>query len=105
MSGYASKDKRIKTLRHTENKGISIGKNEALRHASGDYIAFCDDDDIMASKTLEDNLYLVEENNAQIARWSYKTVKISSENVVIGEIPRICRNNIYHKSGGNFPRL
>ena len=39
---------------------------------------------------------LVEENNAQIARWSYKTVKISSENVVIGEIPRICRNNIYH---------
>ena len=25
-----------------------------------------------------------------------KTVKISSENVVIGEIPRICRNNIYH---------
>ena len=35
----------------------------------------------MASKTLEDNLYLVEENNAQIARWSYKTVKISSENV------------------------
>ena len=93
---YASKDKRIKTLRHTENKGISIGKNEALRHASGDYIAFCDDDDIMASKTLEDNLYLVEENNAQIARWSYKTVKISSENVVIGEIPRICRNNIYH---------
>ena len=75
---YASKDKRIKTLRHTENKGISIGKNEALRHASGDYIAFCDDDDIMASKTLEDNLYLVEENNAQIARWSYKTVKISS---------------------------
>lgn len=49
---YALKDKRIKILHHAENKGISIGKNEALKHASGEYITFCDDDDIMDSKNI-----------------------------------------------------
>ena len=93
---YALKDKRIKIFHHVENKGISIGKNEALKYASGEYITFCDDDDIMDSKTLEDNLYLIEKNNAQIVRWSYKTVKINSENIVTDEILRICRNNTYH---------
>lgn len=92
---YAQIDDRIKVFHQTENQGISKAKNAALRFATGKYIAFCDDDDIMHPKTLEDNVFLIENNNAEIARWSYKTVKINSDGEVVDEIERKCRDSVY----------
>ena len=39
------KDKRIIYLKHKENKGPSSARNTGLKKATGDYIAFLDDDD------------------------------------------------------------
>lgn len=42
---YAAKDKRIKPVFHTENKGPGLTRNEGLSLATGDYVTFMDHDD------------------------------------------------------------
>jgi len=38
-------DKRIRYIKHPENKGANISRNTGISNANGDYIAFLDDDD------------------------------------------------------------
>ncbi len=42
---HAMNDRRIKYLRHDINKGVSCSRNTAITNATGEYIAFLDDDD------------------------------------------------------------
>ncbi|MBE6075408.1 MAG: glycosyltransferase family 2 protein [Selenomonas ruminantium] len=50
---YARKDKRI-IVHHKENSGVSDTRNYGIEHAKGDFISFCDSDDI-----IDQNLYLI----------------------------------------------
>lgn len=49
---YAAKDRRVRVI-HQENKGASAARNAGLDAAAGDWIAFCDSDDMVAPKWLE----------------------------------------------------
>ena len=40
-------DKRINYLTHTKNKGAAAARNTGIKNASGQFIAFLDDDDIL----------------------------------------------------------
>ena len=42
---YQKRNKRIKYIRHKQNKGLATARNTALKHSKGKYIAFLDDDD------------------------------------------------------------
>lgn len=42
---YASKDNRIKIIKHSENRGLGDARNNGLKAASGKYIHFLDSDD------------------------------------------------------------
>jgi len=42
---YQKKDSRIKYFKHDKNKGNAHARNTALKHCTGYYIAFMDDDD------------------------------------------------------------
>lgn len=63
---YAKKDRRIVALTQ-ENQGPGMTRNNAMRHASGDYIAFLDSDDyiepdyvaLVKEKIIGDNLDVV----------------------------------------------
>lgn len=92
---YAEKDSRIKVFHNELNHGISETKNIALRHAQGEYIAFCDDDDIMYENALKDNLKLMDKYNADVVRWAYKTIKVDSNGDITGEIVRNCSDGVY----------
>jgi glycosyltransferase involved in cell wall biosynthesis len=45
LERLAGEDRRIQIIRHTENRGVGAARNTVLEHASGDFIAFFDDDD------------------------------------------------------------
>jgi glycosyltransferase involved in cell wall biosynthesis len=49
---YAAKDERIRVI-HQENHGAAAARNKGLDHAKGNYIAFCDSDDLVAPQWLE----------------------------------------------------
>lgn len=51
VDGYSS-DSRIRYVRIAENKGISENTNEAMRHATGDYIGLLDHDDLLTPDAL-----------------------------------------------------
>jgi glycosyltransferase involved in cell wall biosynthesis len=43
---YAERDPRV-TVVHTDNRGLGAARNEGLRHAAGDLLAFADSDDLV----------------------------------------------------------
>ena len=72
----AAKDTRIKVI-HKTNGGICSARNAGLKEAAGEYIAFCDNDDIYLPGLLEDNYALAKKYDADVVRYSrsYRTVK------------------------------
>ena len=67
---YAEQDSRIRIV--TENNaGVAIARNNGLRRARGEYIAFLDADDFMESPTLERLYHLAKEKHLDIAISGY----------------------------------
>lgn len=62
IQGVAQKDLRVKTIRHTRNQGASKSRNDGLRVASGQFIGFCDADDIWEREKLEIQVNLLQAN-------------------------------------------
>ena len=60
----AAKDTRVKVI-HKTNGGICSARNAGLKMAAGEYIAFCDNDDIYLPELLEDN-YALAKNMMQM---------------------------------------
>lgn len=71
---YAKKDKRIRVI-HQQRGNIGSGRNAGLDAATGDYIAFVDDDDYCEPDYLQFLYDLLIESNADIsicgATWSH----------------------------------
>lgn len=63
---YALKDSRIKII-HREQGNIGSGRNAGLDAATGEYVAFIDDDDYAESDFLEFLYNLAKKHNADIA--------------------------------------
>ena len=63
---YAKKDSRIKVI-HRDKGSIGAGRNTALDAATGEYIAFIDDDDYAEADFLEFLLNLCKENEADVS--------------------------------------
>ena len=49
---YQNRDSRIRLLKN-ESKGVSSARNKALREAEGEYIIFCDADDLYSPNAFE----------------------------------------------------
>ena len=63
--GYAQKDKRIKVI-HKQNGGVSDARQVGLDAAKGEYIIHADPDDWVEPKMLEELLYNVKDENADM---------------------------------------
>ena len=62
ISELARKDQRIKPVRHEQNQGASKSRNDGLEMAAGDFIAFCDADDIWEIGKLTAQIELLRRN-------------------------------------------
>lgn len=49
----SSMDKRVKYFRNARNLGAAISRNNSIRHASGEFLAFLDSDDIWLPEKLD----------------------------------------------------
>ena len=80
----AAKDTRVKVI-HKTNGGICSARNAGLKMAAGEYIAFCDNDDIYLPELLEDNYALAKKYDADVVRYSrsYRTVRGSDQFLII----------------------
>lgn len=56
------KDYRIKIIKNSKNSGIAYSRNIGLKNASGEYIAFMDDDDIAPVDRLETEVKYLDEH-------------------------------------------
>ena len=65
---YAEKDSRIKYF-YKENGGVCSARNFGLQQAGGRYIFFMDNDDEIDRRLFEDNIALLEKNNADIVKF------------------------------------
>ncbi len=62
IEGMAAKDSRVKVIRHVQNQGASKSRNDGLRAAGGEFIGFCDADDVWEPQKLRRQVNLLEEN-------------------------------------------
>lgn len=62
---YANKDSRISVI-HQKNGGLSVARNSGMDVATGDYIAFVDSDDYIASDMYKSMISILENNNLDI---------------------------------------
>ncbi len=53
VTEFIKKDPRIKYFKHPNNGVIAINRNFGIKQAHGDFIAFCDDDDLWMTRKLE----------------------------------------------------
>lgn len=58
-NSYAKKDNRIKVL-HQENLGAAAARNIGLEHITGDYVMFCDSDDVVSENWVK---HLIDANS------------------------------------------
>lgn len=75
---YAKKDKRVRVF-HKENGGVSTARNEGIKRALGEWIAFIDSDDYVDNTFLED--FGLEDFEADIFLSGYKKIEQETGNI------------------------
>lgn len=71
---FARKDKRIKILTHSKNKGLSAARNTGLKESSAPYVMFLDSDDWYDADMCAKMLNAMESSKADIAVCGIKVV-------------------------------
>lgn len=72
VESYAYKDPRIRLLRLDENVGPGVSRNNSIRNANGQYIAFLDSDDLWLPDKLERQIAKMKETGCGLTYSSYR---------------------------------
>lgn len=80
LEDYAQKDNRIKVLNNEKNSGVATTRNNGLKIAKGEYIAFVDSDDVWHLDKTEKQINFMIENDCKL---SYTSVDFIDDNGVI----------------------
>lgn len=106
---YASKDSRVKVM-HQQNGGISRAQNAGLDAASGEFIAFADNDDILDCKNIEILLNAILQSGASMSKAKWQQFGLSSLEQIKKEAGLGARGLSAEKSQatarlGNMPQI
>lgn len=73
VESYAARDPRIRLLKLSENGGPGVARNNSIKNANGQYIAFLDSDDTWMPDKLERQLELMQRTGCGVVYSSYLT--------------------------------
>lgn len=71
LRSYILKDDRVKVFFLDENKGTGYARNNSIKNAQGQYIAFCDSDDKWFPDKLERQVYFLKQKGCCLTYSSY----------------------------------
>ncbi len=74
LDKISKKDIRIKLITNEKNLGAGLSRNIAIKYSKGDFIAFCDCDDLWLTKKLENQLEFIKKNNIHFNHTSYDVI-------------------------------
>lgn len=86
LSRFASADSRIKFFRLDKNGGCYVARNEALKIASGEYVAFIDADDLYEPDYLQKLIETANKFNADVVWCNHKEQFVDANESVCKEI-------------------
>ena len=84
---YGARDSRIKIIANKKNLHIGLSRNEGLKHATGEYVAFSDHDDCRELDMYENLHREAEDSRADIV--FSKVAELRAEGVKVWEIPHV----------------
>ena len=74
VASYQGKDARIKYYCLETNSGAAVARTEAMKLAQGEYMAFCDSDDLWLNNKLELQLAFMKENDYPFSCTAYEQI-------------------------------
>lgn len=80
LDEYAKKDNRIKVIHKEKNGGVSAARNDGINIATGEYITFCDDDDIINPNTYEYSYEYAKNDDIDLLKFGCKYIKEDENN-------------------------
>jgi len=91
---YATRDSRVRLLRHGTNKGPSGARNTALAAATGRYVAFLDSDDLWLPQKLERQVEFMQRRSPAISYTQYR--RIDGVGTLVSEVIDVPDRLDYH---------
>ena len=67
VNDVRKEDNRVKIIKHSENMGPAEARNNGVKNATGQYLHFCDSDDLLSPGFYEIMINAVLENDADVA--------------------------------------
>lgn len=96
---YQQQDDRIILLHHPKNLGAGISRKDGIESSKGDYICFCDSDDTLQPKHIQNLVEASIENDADIVTSGYMVVNGDTdefmENRKVDKVEILEGNNKY----------
>ena len=79
---YSKKDSRVIVKHMDKNGGICKARNTGLKMAKGDYICFCDDDDLWHSDLLLNCKAIIDKFNPDMIKFGRELVDIIDDKII-----------------------
>lgn len=95
-------DSRIKVINLNENSGAAVARNEGIKKARGEFIAFLDSDDLWTENKLENQISFMKQNNYNFSCTEYAEMNEDGEvNSIISVKDKLDYNGLLKYCPGN----
>ena len=71
---FVNADSRVQIISHEKNKGLFRARLTGAEHATGEYIAFIDSDDVWKKSKIKEQIKFMQNNNYLLTHTSYNIV-------------------------------
>ena len=88
IKGISNLDERIILINNSKNLGAGLSRNKAIALSKGEYIAFCDSDDLWKKNKLELQLNFMKKFNLNFSFTSYDIIDENNKFIKIRKAPK-----------------